>query len=647
MSAEPVVEATGTAPSPSWRPVWRDRFAGLTAVAGLLIAAAGLVDPARTLAPLVGAVAALAGIALAPRRRRARLAPLAVLAVAYGVGARTEPEFRGDSVSYFVYLRSAVFDFDLDFANEWEHWGYAELPVTETGLRRNVQSIGPAILWSPFYLAAHGYVASNVGAARYRTDGYGFPYRRAAAFGTITAVVLGAFLLARTLAARVGPTTAAWAVAATCLASPVVYYAFVVPTMAHGPAFAAMCALVAAWHRVEARPTRRAWLILGLTLGLVTLMRWQALVAVLLVAPLAIRQVMRREARPAWIVLAALVSFAAFSPQLLVWRVLFGRWITLPQGSGFMDWSSPHLWDTLISANHGLFTWTPLLALAFSGLVAGVRRAPLFAAGSLLVFAASAWVNGGVADWAASDAYGARRFDLVFPLLAAGLGWFLAGSIRLLVRRPLVAPAALLCVFVLWNVSFVSIFRRGQYPEAAPFDRVARDQARQARSTAENVLGTLLGPAGRGLAYRMLSAEYFYSHYNRDGAVRPAAPNADERYLIRGWANRARIPGHAEFRWALYPEACVRVPLEEPFDLKLVVEAFAPAKTQPQTMTLLINDVVIGASDLGIDWVEIPFEVPAIRLVSGENRVCLRFSSALPGETGVQVAAGVGRIQLP
>jgi len=35
--------------------------------------------------------------------------------------------------------------------------------------------------------------------------------------------------------------------------------------------------------------------------------------------------------------------------------------------------------------------------------------------------AATAWVNGGVRDWEASDAFAARRFDVAIPLVAWGL----------------------------------------------------------------------------------------------------------------------------------------------------------------------------------------------------------------------------------
>src|SRR5262249_49441923 len=152
-----------------------------------------------------------------------------LLGFAIGASALVKPEFRADSVSYFVWLRSAYFDHDVDFANEWAHWGLPEQERTRTGLRKNVHSVGPAVLWSPFYAGADLFVAVG---GTFPRDGYSMPYRRAAGLGTLVAVAVGAWLLAGMLAPRVGPRTAGLVVTAAVLGSPVVYYALVVPTMA-------------------------------------------------------------------------------------------------------------------------------------------------------------------------------------------------------------------------------------------------------------------------------------------------------------------------------------------------------------------------------------------------------------------------------
>ena len=627
------------------------RVLGVAVVAlGLAWAALALLDPQRPTGIMGGPAAAALGLLLAGRPRRARVVLPAVLAAAAAVAAYALPEFRGDSASYFAYLRSAVFDRDLDFANEWEHWGYAERARTATGLRENTHSVGPAILWAPFYLTAHAYVKLGLAAAPYPADGYSAPYRRSAALGTLAAVALGAALLHAALARRFGPRVALLAVGAALAASPIAYYAFVVPTMAHGPAFAAAAALVWAWDRAERRPSAGRWAALGGTVGLIALMRWQGIVCALLALPLLVHQLRRRTARAGWALLAGAAGALVFAPQLVAWKLLYGRLVTMPQGRGYMDWWSPHLWDTLFSADHGLFTWTPVLLLGLVGLALLLRDAPAFATGALLAFAVTAWVNGSVQDWdwAAGDAFGARRYDVVVPLLAAGIAALLARAGPVLARHPLWAPATLLSALALWNLGFIAVFRAGAYPGAAPLERVARDQARVLKAAAQGVLGVVAGPRGRALAYKTLQGEYFYTAFNRGGTIVPADPSAPERYLLSGWSTRGRLAGHPDFRWALYPEACVRIPLEEPFDLRVDIEAFAPPAAQPQTMTVVANGETVGAGPLLPEGSRVQVFVPEGRLVPGENRLCLRFSTALPAAEGERpAAAGVWVIQLP
>ena len=116
---------------------------------------------------------------------------------------------------------------------------------------------------------------------------------------------------------------------------------------------------------------------------------------------------------------------------------------------------------------------------------------------------------------------------------------------------------------------------------------------------------------------------------------------------MNGWSTRGRLPGRPDFRWALFPEACVRIPLEAPFDLRVTIEAFAPPAAQPQTMSVTVNDVSVGAGALGPEGTRVPVFIEARHLVPGENILCLRFSNALPGDPETRAAAGVWEIQLP
>ncbi len=154
-------------------------------------------------------------------------------------------------------------------------------------------------------------------------------------------------------------------------------------------------------------------------------MRWQDAI---LLAPVALDLLVRLRARQfsfARVVglgaIALGAAALAFIPQMVVWMVLYGQPLAMPQGGSFMRWTEPALWSVLFSDWHGLFTWTPIVVIALVGLVPLARKHGTLAAGAILFLLLSWYVNAAVADWWAGEAFGSRRFLSCFPILALAL----------------------------------------------------------------------------------------------------------------------------------------------------------------------------------------------------------------------------------
>jgi hypothetical protein len=474
-------------------------------------------------------------------------------------------------------------------------------------------------------------------------DGYDLPYLNALAAGSISAVTAGGYLLARSMAGYLTLRQAAIVVTGAVLTSSIAYYTFVVPGMAHALTFALTCFVVWASREADRAPTLRSWCLLGLSVGLVTLTRWQGLVVGLLPGALAVQQLRQRTARPSWIAGAAGVGLLAFLPQMVVWKLLFGRWLTIPQGSGFVDWSSPHLADVLFSAEHGFFDWTPVMLAGTLGLLLLLPSMPTFAGASVAVLAATAWVNGGVRDWEASDAFAARRFDLAVPFVAwglAALGRCVTSRLR---RRPWTAVAAVLGAFAIWNAGFIRLYRTRAFTDAAPFERLAAAQAHQLYGVLDAGAAPL-GPRARAFVYRVMVGEYFHYNVNPSGTIDVGA--LDSPWLADGWSAPELREGWPAYRWALYPRACVRVPLLDTRTLHSSIRVRAPARIPDQSMRVLANGVVVAAVPLAREWGDIAFTLPAESLGPGPNEVCFEFGRSLPGEGKGSNAAAVARIQL-
>jgi hypothetical protein len=247
-----------------------------------------------------------------------------------------------------------------------------------------------------------------------------------------------AFLAARRL---FGPRVAIWATMTTWLGSSAIYYSLVSPAYSHASSMLATGLFTWVWAagpdgtrgRKEAEPPAEAtvgrYVLVGALAGFAALVRWQD--AVFLAAPALdlARSISRGEgtiaARVARATLRGLACGAAallvFIPQMLAWSALYGRPLVVPQGGEFMRWGSPNLFDMLFSSNHGLFSCTPVLAVAAAGLVPLWRRTPRVAAGTAAVLLVSWYANAAVADWWAGEAFGARRFVSCFPLFVLGL----------------------------------------------------------------------------------------------------------------------------------------------------------------------------------------------------------------------------------
>ena len=160
----------------------------------------------------------------------------AYLAGVLAVPSRNGRVINGDAIQYLAYLQSGVVDGDLDFTNDYRQLSWGSNPPKEEDLNRtatgrlpNKMSVGPAILWSPFYVTTRVVLGAT---------GTGGP--RAVVLQQVSVGVAG--IVYTTLGAwfmflaceRLFPRRAAfWAALVVWLAGPAVYYSLVSPTYSH------------------------------------------------------------------------------------------------------------------------------------------------------------------------------------------------------------------------------------------------------------------------------------------------------------------------------------------------------------------------------------------------------------------------------
>lgn len=341
----------------------------------------------------------------------------------------------GDGRYYFSWLHALAVDRWVDFTDEYHMFGATHLP-TPRGAPGNKYTIGPAILWLPFYLNLYSVSGGT---------GFEFRYQLTTAVTSVFYVLTGLILLFRILTNFYSRSSSALAVLSVAFATNLFFYGAVDTVNSHGLSFFAVCLFLGYTSAGHAQP-----FVSGLLLGLVAIIRPQDTVAGLI---LAVRWRRPRHVAP---VLAGFI--AVVSIQAAAWYSLYQSFIPpyFLGGEGFRI-NPIAITGVLFSPDNGMLLWNPVLSAAFFGLVRlWRRRSTAVNAVYLLVFAIQLIL---ISSWSTPSqgaSYGSRMFVGMLPILGIGLAEFftLISSYRLRLKHALyvvVLPLSVLnAVFILY-----------------------------------------------------------------------------------------------------------------------------------------------------------------------------------------------------
>jgi hypothetical protein len=404
-----------------------------------------------------------------------------------------------DEVQYYAWLRSAWFDHDVNFANEYTHFASMNPQAgidksllmpnrirPLTGLYGNIAPIGSALLWAPWFIATdaglHGMHAVGL-AKNIPADGYSWPYQRAVCYASAIYAMLGILIirqLAQTWTSRWSSTLATFGI---WLATPLIYYMTVQMPFAHANGFFVTCCFVWCWWQTILTPQRMSrWVLLGICAGMLYMVREQLILFMIMpamsvgyIAWNALRARQFTPLRPyvATIMVCALVAGFTVAPQFLAYTLVNGVAKPASEVSSKLNLCSPHAVDTLIDFDpspepicnvgkepvsitawsRGALVWSPILLPAIIGLVGLARRHPRAGAPMLVAFLLQVWLNGAFGTtWHLSGAFGFRRFVECSPFFICGLAFLLDYLKTRIHPRVLIAGVVALIV---WNMGLI------------------------------------------------------------------------------------------------------------------------------------------------------------------------------------------------
>jgi hypothetical protein len=406
------------------------------------------------------------------------------------------PWVRGDGVGYYAYARALVVNHNLRFEQDWLHANPSfrngrvdaqghifAREYTVTGHLNNHFTIGPALLWIPFLELTHGLVigANHLG-AHLPENGYSWPYLDTMALVTAFAGFAGLIISFR-LARKYFPER--WAFLGTLaiwFASSLPVYMYFNPSWSHAQSAFVVALFLWYWDRTRGQRSLRQWALLGAIGGLMMDVYYPNTLFLLVVVvemgfglvkwvgskPRTLRSANRMLGAGA---LFACALILAFSPTLLTRWIIYGR----PLATGYPEtaaWSfrNPVWGGVLFSADHGLFSWTPILLLACCGLFF-LRRTKRELGTALAISALAFYVLiATYPDWDGISSYGNRFFVSLTPIFVLGLTALLAAYQETCRNRraAISSAAAVLALLVVWN--FGLIFQWGMHliPDRGP-----------------------------------------------------------------------------------------------------------------------------------------------------------------------------------
>ena len=393
------------------------------------------------------------------------------------------PWVRGDGVGYYAFLRAPLIEHNLDFSQDYQNAnpGFRAGLLDENGAPRDVFrsstghldnhfTVGPAILWSPFVVIAHGGVLlARAMGATVAADGFSAPYRVAMAVATALyafAGLLFSFWLARKY---IDETCALLATIGIWWASSLPVYMYFNPSWSHAHSAFAVALFLWYWDATRAARTTREWVLLGMMTGLMLNVYYPNLMVLAVLVVEAIRQyaaAFGKKEEPGTTPQQLLLKHFVFgavvticlAPTFITRAIVYGS----PFASGYVSlkdwlWSSPVFLKVLFSSNHGLFSWTPLLLLSVVGLFIFWRKVPEVGTGLLCAALAFYLFIACYPDWAGISSFGNRFFVSLTPIFIVGLSALLE-RFAILFRsrvRWLAVTAVVLGCFILWNLGLL------------------------------------------------------------------------------------------------------------------------------------------------------------------------------------------------
>ncbi len=333
-----------------------------------------------------------------------------------------------DVIGFYGYLPATFIhhDFKLRFIKEHQVLGEDEkiwpLEAPNGGLVLK-PTMGMSLMYAPFFFAAHIH-AQFIGE---KANGFSPIYHLYINWSCLFYLFLGLLCLRAVLLTRFGDGITAMTLIALVLATNVFYYATTEAAMSHVYNFSLLCFLLYSVVRWYAFRSGKAALLMGISLGLLTLIRPINLSFALI--PLFYQltnvrmvpgRILEWASRPLPLLIFGGAALFILIPQLLYWKAVTGSYLFYSYLDERFYFFQPHILEGLFSFRNGWLIYTPIMIAALAGIFFLKKQKSEFSLLLTILLPVYLWL---VFSWWCwwYIGYGNRAMIDIYPLLSIPL----------------------------------------------------------------------------------------------------------------------------------------------------------------------------------------------------------------------------------
>jgi hypothetical protein len=370
---------------------------------------------------------------------------------------------------YYVYLPAAFIyhDFSLQFVADKKQ-DLGEIMYLEKGPKGmyTIQTTyGQALLYSPFFFAAHFYTLYD---DKWEASGYSPPYRFALMISCLFYLVIGLIFLKKFLLKYFNTWVTAITLTALALATNLYFYSTYEALMTHAYNFSIIAVFIYFTTRWYEKTNFWYTIIIGFLIGLITLVRPVNLLVILffILWDVTTWQAFKeriifllRSYR--WVIIMLLIFFLMWVPQFIYWKYISGSYLFYSYSDQRFFFNNPQIFSSLFSYRKGLFVYVPVLIFAFAGIPFLYKKyrglvLPVVVVALLNVYILSSWCF-----WWFGGGFGPRSYIDTYAILAIPFAAFTAWiTSRKLVWLPVY-------IIILGALLWFNLFQTRQYSRGA------------------------------------------------------------------------------------------------------------------------------------------------------------------------------------